>query len=386
MIKKIALIGALAVALVVFPSAKSKQPKAVTNFEKDTKALIQEMDIVGTSVALIQKGEVIYSQGFGVADQSSEAEFTPQSVLKIAAVARPVITLAVLQQVEQGRINLDKDISEYLGFKLRNPAYPEVAITVRMLLNTTSTIVSTVPSIADLDETRNPEYSKYFEEKGKPGVKHNSSTAAYNLAAAIVEKVTGERFDAYCAANIFQPMGMTAGFCKEDFQEGAVAKSYNWSAKSNKYINQKRAYPALELENYVLGESTFALRPGGMMTNVEGLTAFVLTLMNQGVCPTTGNRIISEAMCLEMLRPQANKKKAGLGVLYNTTAVPDYVIAVGTGANAGTSACFYFNLQDKIGMVALCNGAHDAAPDSDGKVGNHFNREIRKIFTDNFVK
>jgi len=386
MFKKTAFICALAVALTVLPSAKPKQSKAVTRFEKDTQALIEEMNIVGVGTAIIQKGEVVYSNGFGVADQSNEVPFTPQSVLKLAAVARPFVTIAVLQQVEQGKINLDKDISEYLGFQLRNPAYAEVPITVRMLLNGTSTIVSSVPTLADLDATKNPELAKYFEEKGKPGVKHNSSTAAFNVAGAIVEKVTGERFDAYASAHIFQPMGITAGFSKEDFESGVVAKSYNWSVKSNKYLNQKRAYPDLELEGYVLGESTFALRPTGIMSNLEGVTALVLTLMNKGVCPTTGNKILSDAMCYEMLRAQANKKKAAMGVSYNTTAVPDYVLASCTGVNAGTCLCFYFNEADQIGMIALCNGARDAEPDANGKIDNHFNREIRKVFTKNFVE
>ena len=386
MFKKTAFICVLAAALIVLPSAKPKQPKAVTRFEKDTQALIEEMNIVGMGAALIQKGEVIYSNGFGLADQSNETAFTSQSVLKIAALSRPFITIAVLQQVEQGKINLDKDVSEYLGFQLRNPSYPEIPITVRMLLNSTSTIVSSVPSLADLDASKNPELAKYFEEKGKPGVKHNSSTAAFNVAAAIVEKVSGERFDAYCAAHLFQPMGITAGFMKEDFEAGAVAKSYNWSTKSNKYINQKKAYPVLDLENYVLGESTFNLRPGGIMTNLEGLTAFAQTILNLGVCPTTGNKILSDAMCFEMLRPQANKKRSGLGIAYNTTAVPDYVLGAVTGVTSGTTTCFYFNMEDKIAMVALCNGARDAEPDSNGKIDNHFNREIRKIFTDNFVK
>lgn len=386
MFKKTAFICALAVALTVLPSAKPKQSKAVTRFEKDTQALIEEMNIVGVGTAIIQKGEVVYSNGFGVADQSNEVPFTPQSVLKLAAVARPFVTIAVLQQVEQGKINLDKDISEYLGFQLRNPAYAEVPITVRMLLNGTSTIVSSVPTLADLDATKNPELAKYFEEKGKPGVKHNSSTAAFNVAGAIVEKVTGERFDAYASAHIFQPMGITAGFSKEDFESGLVAKSYNWSVKSNKYLNQKRAYPDLELEGYVLGESTFALRPTGIMSNLEGVTALVLTLMNKGVCPTTGNKILSDAMCYEMLRAQANKKKAAMGVSYNTTAVPDYVLTSCTGVNAGTCLCFYFNEADQIGMIALCNGARDAEPDANGKIDNHFNREIRKVFTKNFVE
>lgn len=386
MFKKTAFICAIAIALTVLPSAKPKQNRAVTNFEKDTKALIEEMNIVGMSAAIIQKGEVVYSKGFGVADLNTEAEFTPQTVLKLGAIARPFITVAVLQQVEQGKINLDRDASDYLGFQLRNPAYPEIPITVRMLLNSTSTIVTTVPTLQDLDASKNPEVAKYFEEKGKPGVKHNSSTAAFNVAAAIVEKVSGERFDAYCAAHLFQPMGITAGFSKDDFEDGTVSRSYLWSTKSNKYFYQKKAYPVLDLENYVLGESTFNLRPGGIMTNLEGLTAFALTLMNNGVCPTTGNKILSDAMCFEMLRPQANKKRAGLGISYNTTAVPDYVLGSVTGVTNGTNNCFYFNMEDKIALVALCNGGRDAEPNTNGKYENHFNREIRNIFTEIFVK
>ena len=382
MLKKTAFICALAVALVIFPSAKPKQNKAVVNFEKDAVALIDEMNIVGMGVAIVQKGEVVYSKGFGSCDMASEAPFTTQSVLKLAAISRAFTTMAVLQQVEQGKINLDKDVSEYLGFTLRNPSYPEVPITVRMLLNGSSTIKSAVGELSQFTS----EPAGCFEEKGKPGVKHNSSTAAFNVAAAIVEKVSGERFDTYCSTHIFQPMGITAGFSKEDFQEGVVAKSYNWTTKTNKYLNQKRAYPVLELDGYVLGESTFALHPGGIMTDTEGLTALLLTLMNQGVCPLTGNKIISDAMCYEMLRPQANKKKSALGISYNTTAVPDYVLGVTTGASFGTSCCIYFNEKEKLGMVAMCNGAHDAEPDSDGKIGNHFNREIRKVFTRNFVE
>ena len=76
----------------------------------------------------------------GLADPSTARAVTPDDPVRVASVSKLVVAIGVMKLVEQGKLELDRDVSTYLGWKLRNPAFPDQAITLRQLLSHTSSI------------------------------------------------------------------------------------------------------------------------------------------------------------------------------------------------------------------------------------------------------
>ena len=258
-----------------------------------------------------------------------------------------------MQLVEAGQLSLDADLSTYLGYKVSNPKKPSKAVTLKMLLTGAT--------------------SKFLEP-----------SEAYIIAAKVVEKVTGMPFDSYAKACIFAPLGVEACYDASQAPEENRADSYNWSLERRGYSENTRTWLPLNLAGYTVGESTSDLHPqSGLIISTEGLAKLIAAVMDYGLCPS-GKRLYSEATGKELLRQQGFRKRQSLGFAYNTS-VPDYVFATAQGNYRGMSVCVYFNVKDRVALIASCNGSHDRQPDSDGVIGNNFNREMRKLFTKHLI-
>lgn len=331
-----------AAALLLFPASPSSgRGFDKERFQEDFLGLLLDMEAVGAAAVVLQDGET-YGFTLGEADRnlSVRAPFSKESFVRAGEASRPVVSIAVMQLAEAGRLSLDRDVSEYLGYRLRSPKRPSKTITLRMLLT----------------ETR------FFDP-----------TESYRLAAEAVEKVSGERFDRYATDHIFSPLGIEAYFIGSEVPENMKANSYVWSLENRGYVPNERAW------------ADSGISPqNGLIISAAGLSALVAAVMKYGVCPS-GERLYSEESGRELLRQQANRKRQGLAFKYNTTAVPDYVIANTLGFYRGMSVCVYFNVEDRTALIAVCNGAHDSQPDSDGVIGNHFNREMRKLYAKHLI-
>ena len=101
--------------------------------------------LAGLAVEAISDGEVVYKYSGGRRvidndDPANDLPFETDTRVRIASVSKTFVAVGIMQLVEQGKIDLDADVSDYLGFALRNPNYPDTAITCRMLLSHTSGI------------------------------------------------------------------------------------------------------------------------------------------------------------------------------------------------------------------------------------------------------
>ena len=380
MLKRVSIIAASALFLLSCLQLGAQGFDRV-KFDEAFMRLTQEMEITGTSVIVLKDSSVAYSRSFGENDIIAKIPFTGESLVKAGEVSCPIISIAVMQLADEGMVLLDKDVSRYLGFRLRNPAFPDNVITLRMLLTHTSSLAAEVPfiSIGQFDASLNPDISGAFTSR-RPGSKYLESPAGYLLAAAVVEKVTGERFDEYAKKHIFAPLGIEAYYDPAEIPGEKRAEGYLWRLENKGYTANARAWVPLETGNYIPGVSTFDLHPqNGLIISAEGLAKLMQVVMHNGRY-ASGNRLYSAACGVELLRQQAGRMRQGPAFQYNTTAVPDYVIANAEGYSRGMSVCLYFNVGDKVALIAVCNGAHDPKPDSDGVIGNHFNREMRNLF------
>lgn len=170
-------------------------------------------DIAGAVVIVVKDGQVLTQRGFGYADAARRKPVDPDKTLfRPGSVSKLFTWTAVMQQVEQGKIDLDKDVNTYLDFKI--PARADGPITMRHLLTHTpgfdesarGNFSSDPKFVVELSETmKRPVPARIFKAGSTPAYS-NYGTA---LAGYIVQRVSGMPFDDYLDAHVFAPTGMT---------------------------------------------------------------------------------------------------------------------------------------------------------------------------------
>ncbi len=181
--------------------------------------ILSKHTLAGVLAARIENGEIVDLAASGCAriapnDTSCAVKLTPDHFVRVASISKLVATLGVMKLVEQGKLDLDKDISKYLGLKLRNPAFPDKIITTRMILSHTSSVRDNelywVDYPGKLDELLDDE--NRFDADHAPGKYFKYANLNFGIVGQLIEKVSGQRFDRFMQANVFAPLGVSAGY------------------------------------------------------------------------------------------------------------------------------------------------------------------------------
>jgi CubicO group peptidase (beta-lactamase class C family) len=167
-------------------------------------------DIAGAVVAVVKDGQIVTERGYGFSDVAKRTPVDPKLTLfRPGSVSKLLTWTAVMQQVEAGKIDLDADVNRYLDFKI--PERDGKPVTMRNLMQHTAGFEEQAKNI--ITESAGPS----FEAMLKAWVPHRvfavGSTPAYSnygasLAGYIVQRVSGESFDAYIERHIFEPLDM----------------------------------------------------------------------------------------------------------------------------------------------------------------------------------
>jgi CubicO group peptidase (beta-lactamase class C family) len=182
---------------------------------------IAQEGVVGASVLVARGNKILLHQGYGFADLGLEVASKDETVYHVVGPMLPFTGIAVLQQMERGKLSLDDDISKYV------PEFPLQGhhVTIRQLLNHTSGIVdyhylgdpieATSRQPKALDEVM----ALYAGKKwvNEPGAKWDWSISGFQLLVTIVERVSGQSFADYAQQNIFTPAGVKSTTYCDDF-------------------------------------------------------------------------------------------------------------------------------------------------------------------------
>ncbi|RZI55228.1 MAG: class A beta-lactamase-related serine hydrolase, partial [Zymomonas sp.] len=164
----------------------------------------------------------------GMADIVANRPIGIDDPVRVASISKMVVAIGVLRLVEQGKLNRDMDVSRYLGWKLRNPAFPNQAITLRLLLSHQSSLTDTIDYVLPLDADMRAilEKPEAWDAKHAPGTWFHYTNFNTPVVAAVMEKVTGERFDKLMARLVLKPLRIDACYqfvtCSEDATKRAV--------------------------------------------------------------------------------------------------------------------------------------------------------------------
>ena len=361
-------------------------------FEKSTELnckilhLMGEHECVGLSVVVVRDNKIVYYGSFGYnPDYSDSTKRTPikrEDINYIASISKTFISAAIMQLKEKGLLKLDDDINKYLDFSVRNPYYPDVPITIRMLLTHRSSINKLNGSITFdhfnlIIPEKNKDYSKCYN-KYKPGTAYDYSNYGYVILGAIIEKTTGMRLDDYIDKYIMKPMGLYGGFNIEKLDSNRFVRPYQYV--KGKFVKPIDIYkPDKHLQDYILGFSTPALHPAdGMIISSYDLAKFMLMHMNDGQYKK-GKRIISRESEREMREVPAGNRNYGLALAHYNYIIDGVDLIGMIGGARGMHTAMYFNPKEKYGFVVFCNGCNSTSA-ADGGLNKLVVIELYKTF------
>lgn len=167
-------------------------------------------DVAGATVVVVKDGKLLLARGYGYADTKAKRAVSPESTLfRIGSVSKLFTWMAVMQLVEQGRLDLDADVQQYLDFPLRPGPAP---ITLRLLMTHRAGFEETVAGMW-AQPGENMGLRDYLIAQQPARIFAPGSTPAYSnygatLAGYIVERRSGEAFEAYVERHILRPLGM----------------------------------------------------------------------------------------------------------------------------------------------------------------------------------
>jgi CubicO group peptidase (beta-lactamase class C family) len=196
---------------------------------------MEEYHIAGAAVAVVKDGKLFFAKGYGYADVENGIPVDPeQTIFRIGSVGKAITWTAVMQLVEQGKLDLEADINTYLDFRIPD-TYPQL-MTLKHLMTHTSGIEdrwigSLTPDASELVPEREWLIANF------PGrVRPTGEAAGYSnynamLAGYIVARVSGEPYDQYIQEHIFDPLGMIHSTVYSQMPPGLrpfASKSYTY--------------------------------------------------------------------------------------------------------------------------------------------------------------
>lgn len=332
----------------------------------DIQKLMQEYNAVGLAVAVVKDNKMVYTRSFGLKNIAGNEPLKSKDIFRIASISKSFTATAIMQLVESGKLALDDDISERIGFTIRNPKYPEAVITLKMLLSHTSSINDSQGyfKLDVINPASNPNWGGCYSDY-PPGGDYRYCNLNFNLLGTVIERVSGERFDQYITNHILKPLHLYGGYCIDSLDSALFATLYEYDTATQKFNAATDAYnPRREvIAGYQPGYSTPVFSPtGGMKISANDLAVYMQMHMNLGTYRKQS--VISAASAQLMQTPVNEKAKYGLALLTTDTFIPGVKLTGHTGSAYGLNSAMFFSVDQKFGFVLITNGSH--APYTDG--------------------
>ena len=274
------------------------------------------MPVSQVGVAFDSVGEVA-SFAEGLADPAAGRTVTPDDPVRIASISKLVVAIGVMKLVEQGKLDLDSDVSHWLGWRLRNPDFPDRPITLAMLLSHTSSLRDYQDQYAiPLGDSMRSVLADTHSWDAKHGPAEGYFTYSnlnFPVVASVVERATGERFDLWMRREVIEPMKLDACYNWPACSDATVARAVVLTQDGKPVRDDlagKRPDCALYVEKgscdigrWRLGENGALFAPqGGLRISMRDLGRVGRMLLNDGTLD--GVRILSPQFVQALLSPR----------------------------------------------------------------------------------
>ncbi|WP_294328794.1 serine hydrolase [uncultured Sphingomonas sp.] len=232
----------------------------------------------------------------GLADIAANRPVTADDPVRVASISKLVTAIAVLRLVDTERLDLDADVSDLLGWRLRHPRFPDVPITLRLLLSHRAGIVDGVDYVLPLDAALAPVLAdpKAWDAAHAPGTWFAYANLNFPIVAGVIERATGERFDRAMQRLVFAPLGIEACYnwasCAPGVSARAVVQYRAGKPTKDDHHGRPPACPvepardgSCDLSRWRAGVNGAMFSPqGGLRISARGLAAIGRMLLRRG--------------------------------------------------------------------------------------------------------
>lgn len=297
------------------------------------------------SIALVDDRQIIWAEGFGYADRERRTAATPETVYQIGSITKLLTAVAVMQLVQQKRLDLDRPVTDYLPEFSMRTRWPQAApISLRALLCHHAGLPTYLlkgffseQTITELLEELRTEHLAY-----EPHCVFNYSNLGYNLLGLVIERITGLPYNTAMTQQLLTPLGMMrTGFTIQDEIKALLARGY---------VHDQPVEPTPVRD----------VPAGGLYSNVLDLARFMRCVLAGG--NLNGSQILSEHELHQMFEAQYAGRSLDFGQRFGLGWMLSGLPIDGGGPqawhNGGTKA-FISQLallpEKKLGVVVLAN-------------------------------
>lgn len=325
--------------------------------KKQADEISEKYNSVAVQIAVIENFELKHTYEYGYADKETKNLVVSDTKFRIASLSKFVTDAVFMKLCDMGKASIDEDISTYLGFKVRNPRYPDKVITPAMLMSHTSTIVNSDQfDYSLMNRSAMPiseilEYSSAFCD-AEPGEYYSYSNFAVAILGAICEKITGLHFNDLAKMYFFDPLEIDASYLAFELEHTELlANIYGWEGLTvEEQLNVR--------EHETIGQ-THHLVQGNLTCSAKDYAKFISMICAGGVTEKS-ERLLSEESINEMLKSRivAEGLGSGFGIEENKLLFTDRKVYSHTGNCYGMYSTYTFDYETGDGVVVLTSGAN----------------------------
>jgi CubicO group peptidase (beta-lactamase class C family) len=344
-------------------SAPADLRPVIEAFRERARAITEEDDAGGMTVAVVDGDKVVYAEGFGWADREKKIQAGPDNIYRIGSLTKTFTAIVLMQLLDKGVVKLDDPVEKYLPEINRLPSPPAGAkpITLRMLATHTAGLVRSpadpdamVGSIAQW-EAKVIQAIPSVSFDSSPGTKYLYSNIGFGILGLALERAAQKPFIQMVEEGSLKPLGMTSTtFFIDDRLRPRLATGYYHLPDGSIDL----AAPAFQHTSFGYGV------PAGIMYSTVGDLARFMAALSGAVKPLTSDSL--RVMMQTAQTERSASESYGFGIILKASG------AVGHGgANIGYTAFFDFDPKTRLGVIVLSNGL--------GVVANTTMQELMRV-------
>lgn len=280
---------------------------------------MKDYDIPGVNIALVKRGEIIWSKAYGYADLEEGRKMTTDTYCRVESISKPVTAWGVMKLVEQGKVELDKPVELYIkNWEFPESEFSEKNVTVRQLLSNNAGMPLGTIGVRYSPKEDIPSLEEYLSNdailKQEPGLSFSYSNTGFNLLELLIEEVTGRDFAEYMAEEVLIPLGM-------------YNSSFTWGEELDPAIPNGYDLNGNPIPVYIYPDKA----AGGLFACVEDIATFITAGMTN--FSRTGHEVLNAQSINKLYTPMV-EIPGFYGLAFDSYGLGHFIESLSNGKKA----------------------------------------------------